>query len=668
MSARKRNRRLVGSRLQRRSLLPLLEGLEIRLVLSQNIPASGPPAPLAPPAPPTTEQAGLTSKTGLLSKPVSSITYTPPYIIKTVLGPDGKYIPLQSSAPVGYTPAQVRGAYGVDLLTFGSVVGNGAGQTIALIDAGDNPSFQDTGPNFQGSALQVFDKTFGLPDPPSFTKYNQDGGTTLPAPVAGWGVEIALDIEWAHSMAPMAKIDLVEGNEASNTDLFTAMETAGTTLGASVISMSFGALLEGGGDGAEEPVIDSEYIEPTLAANPSLTLLASSGDYGSDFGVLYPSVSPYVVSVGGTSLFIGSTNNWEGENGWSGSGGGISSVYSEPPWQNGLPGETQRTSPDVSAIADPNTGVAVYDPYDFGTSTPWGEIGGTSLASPVWAGIIALADQGRELNGNAPLNGPDQTLPALYQLYTDKTTYAADFHDITVGNSGMYSAGPGYDLVTGIGSPIVNHLVPDLVAYGAATSATVEFQPPSSVVAGGYFGTAVQALNADGNVVYYTGTATISLQSGPAGASFNPVTFNFDDGTALLDQISLNQVSTTTPYIFQITVASEGGTLDTLTTSPVYVTQGGTSGVGTTTRYLWIRACGATLPRPSLTATRRTTCCSSIRTRSRSRRARFCFRTPIPARPRCSISWGKGKPTRSSRRTIRTGSSRSPARTAPTRV
>jgi hypothetical protein len=584
MSARKRIRRPVGFRLQRRSLLPLLENLEVRLVLSQNgpvmgPPASGPPGPVIPPAPPSSKPVGLSSTTGLLSKPVSSIPILPPYIVKTVLGPDGKYIPLQSSAPVGYTPAQVRGAYGVNLLTFGSVVGDGSGQTIAVIDAGDNTSFENTGSNYPGSALQVFDKTFGLPDPPSFMKYNQNGGTTLPAPVSGWGVEIALDVEWAHSIAPKANIDLVEANTASTTDLYTAMETAGTKLGASVISMSFGALLEGNGDGAEEPIIDSSYIEPTLAANPDLTLLASSGDYGSDFGVLYPSISPYVAGIGGTSLFIGGTNNWQNETGWSGSGGGISSVYSEPPWQTGT-GYNVRTGPDVSAIADPNTGVAVYDPSDFGSSTPWGEVGGTSLASPVWAGIIALADQGRVLNGNAPLNGPSQTLPALYQLYNNKATYAADFHDITSGNSGMYSAGPNYDLVTGIGSPIVNKLVPDLVAYGAATAATIQFQPPSDVIAGGYFGTSIQALNAKGNVVNYLGTATISLESGPAGANFNPISVNFNNGTALINQIQLDTVSTTTPYIFQITVGSQGGTLATLTTDPVYVTQSGTSGVG----------------------------------------------------------------------------------------
>jgi hypothetical protein len=203
MSARKRFRRPVGCRLQRRFLLPRLEDLESRLVLSQNglassamgPPASGPPGPVLPPAPPASKPVGVTSETGRFPAPVSSIPIKAPYIVKTVLGPDGRLEPFQSSSPVGYTPAQVRGAYGVNLVTFGSIVGDGSGQTIAVIDAGDNLGFQDTGsPNYPGSSLQVFDKTFGLPDPPSFQKFNQTGGKALPAPVPGWGIEIALDV------------------------------------------------------------------------------------------------------------------------------------------------------------------------------------------------------------------------------------------------------------------------------------------------------------------------------------------------------------------------------------------------------------------------------------------------------------------------------------------
>ena len=116
---------------------------------------------------------------------------------------------------------------------------------------------------------------------------------------------------------------------------------------------------------------------------------------------------------------------------------------------------TQRTYPDVSCDADPDSGVPIYDSYDFGTSTPWvPPMGGTSLACPLWAGIVAVADEGRAIAGQGSLDGPSQTLPDLYKLP------AADFHDITSGNNGPYSAGPGYDLVTGIGSPVGNLLVP----------------------------------------------------------------------------------------------------------------------------------------------------------------------------------------------------------------
>ncbi len=415
MSARKRFRRPVGSRLQRRFLLPILEDLESRLVLSQNglagsamgPPAIGPPGPVAPPPPPASNPVGVTSQTGLLSRPVSSIPVTPPYVIKTVLGPDGKFEPLQSSAPVGYTPAQVRGAYGVNLVSFGSVVGDGSGQTIAVIDAGDNTGFQDTGPNYQGSCVTGLRPDLRPARSAEFPEIQRAWRQDLARPRPGLGVEIALDVEWAHSIAPKANIYLVEANTASNTDLFTAMETAGTTLGASVISMSFGAFLEFFGDGAVQQQIDSQYILPTLAANPNLSLLASTGDDGSVFGPSYPSISPYVAGIGGTSLFIGGTNNWQGETGWSGSGGGISNTYSEPPYQNPAKppagtGYTVRTVPDVSAIADPNTGVAVYDPGDFTPPDAWIEVGGTSLSSPVWAGIIAITDQGRVLEGRLP--------------------------------------------------------------------------------------------------------------------------------------------------------------------------------------------------------------------------------------------------------------------------
>ena len=195
-----------------------------------------------------------------------------------------------------------------------------------------------------------------------------------------------------------------------------------------------------------------------------ITFLAASGDAGAPGG--YPAYSPDVVAVGGTSLTL-SGGNYGSEAGWSGSGGGISQYESQPSYQQGLVihngGNTvnasgMRTIPDVASDANPNTGVAVYDSYN-GGSSPWYQVGGTSVATPCWAGLIALADQIRVSAGQTNLSGPTQTLPALYSLP------AGDFHDITSGTSTgspNYTAAAGYDLVTGLGTPRANLLVPDL--------------------------------------------------------------------------------------------------------------------------------------------------------------------------------------------------------------
>ncbi len=164
---------------RRRSAWPTLEHLEARLVLSQLVPGGSSAA------------ASLTPAAPIMAVPDDILTEIP------VGNETGQVRPDQSASPVGYTPAQLRGAYGINQIAFGSVIGNGAGQTIAVIDAGDNPSLVPTGSSaYIGSALQVFDQTFNLPDPPSFQKFNQTGGTSLPGPVPTWGLEIALDVEW----------------------------------------------------------------------------------------------------------------------------------------------------------------------------------------------------------------------------------------------------------------------------------------------------------------------------------------------------------------------------------------------------------------------------------------------------------------------------------------
>ncbi len=317
------------------------------------------------------------------------------------------------------------------------------------------------------------------------------------------------------------------------------------------------------------------YIQPALAANPNVTFLSATGDDGSDFGTIYPSASPEVVGVGGTSLFVNGQNQWIGETGWSGGGGGYSAAFTQPAFQqnDGFSGNNgQRTDPDVSAIADPDTGVAVYDSFDFGKSTPWDEVGGTSLATPVWASILAIADQGRVIAGGQDL-GSVQSLNALYGLPS------TDFHDITQGNTGLYSAGVGYDLVSGIGSPKADLLIPQLAAAGLATHGVIAIQPPTSVIAGGHFGLVAQAVSKTGVVdPSFSGTATISLVNGPAGTTFTPVTVNVTQGTAIFDGLTLSHLSNGTNYQFSVVLS--GFPTQTLTPNPVNVATGATPGVG----------------------------------------------------------------------------------------
>jgi hypothetical protein len=351
---------------------------------------------------------------------------------------------ITNPAPQGYTPAQIRQAYGFNQISFnsGTVPGNGSGQTIAIVDAYDDP-------NIAGD-LHTFDQTFGIADPPSFIKLNQNGGTSAPAANAGWSEEIALDVEWAHAVAPAAKILLVEANSSSLTDLLAAVDVARNTAGVSVVSMSWGSSEFSG-----QTQYDSHFVTP--AGHTPEVFLASAGDSGA--GAQWPAASPNVVAVGGTSLNL-SGSSYASESAWSGSGGGYSQVESEPSFQRGAQTSGARTVPDVGYDANPNTGVAVFDSVAVNGRSGWFQIGGTSAGSPQWAALFAIADQGRALGGQAALAG-GQT--ALYNLPS------SDFHDVTSGTNG-YSAKAGYDLVTGRGSPVANAVVRDLVANATSTS------------------------------------------------------------------------------------------------------------------------------------------------------------------------------------------------------
>jgi subtilase family serine protease len=388
-----------------------------------------------------------------------------------------------SSAPAGYGPAQIRHAYGFDAVTLGNgKPATGSNQTIAIVDA-----FSD--PNIAGD-LATFDATYGLPAPPSFRVMQPEGAAPADP---NWSLEISLDVEWAHSIAPGANILLVEARSNSLADLYNAVNAARQAYGVSVVSMSFGApevLM-----GSAETVLDGVFTTPPSHRN--VTFIASSGDAGAapeGWSAEWPAASPNVVGVGGTTLVLDSNNNNLLETAWSGaaevgSGGGISVFEAEPSYQQAAQLTYQnstassRTVPDVAMIADPETGVALYDSYQ---QSGWVVVGGTSAGAPMWSGLIALADQGRAWVGRGTLDGPGQTLPALYSPYsaTDVPTtaayenYTTYYHDITEGSNG-YPATVGYDLVTGLGSPHANQLVPLLVATTAAPAPGVSIPTPS---------------------------------------------------------------------------------------------------------------------------------------------------------------------------------------------
>lgn len=336
------------------------------------------------------------------------------------------------ATPTGYTPVQIKTAYGIS-----QVASTGSGQTIAIVDAYGSPTIAND--------LAVFSKKFGLPSTNLTVAYPQ-GKITLGD--AGWALETSLDVEWAHTIAPNAKILLVVAKSSSIANLLAAVDYA-TSHGAQVVSNSWG--------GSE---FSSELSYESHFQHPGTVYVASSGDNGA--GVEWPAVSPNVLSVGGTTLNVDSTGNYLSESGWSGSGGGVSSYEAVPSYQSNwstIVG-THRGVPDVALNADPNTGIPVYDSTKYNRQSGWFEVGGTSFSAPVWAALIALADQGR----TAPLTGIN-AITDLYNLAgtAGSTGYATNYNDITKGSNGQATL-PGYDLVTGIGSLKGNSLIPNLTS------------------------------------------------------------------------------------------------------------------------------------------------------------------------------------------------------------
>lgn len=384
----------------------------------------------------------------------------------------------------GYFPSQISQAYEFNQIKLaGGAAADGSGQTIAIVDAFNDPKV--------ASDLMVFDQQFGLNAPPSLKVVNGNGSATLPTTDAGWAGEISLDVEWAHAMAPGANILLVEANSSSLADLMDAVNYARNAAGVSVVSMSWGGSEFFGWDGTEftgQTQYDAYFTTP--AGHQGVTFIAAAGDSGVFSGVQWPASSPNVLAVGGTSLYVADENGtYYTESSWSGTSGGFSQVENEPAYQDNVQNTGVRTSPDVAYDADPNTGFAVYDSVPFDGSAGWQVVGGTSAGAPQWAALVAITNQGRALANQGTLDGATQTLPALYGLYVSQdgpsyADYTADFNDVidSGGGGGRFhwrfggfgSANPataGYDTSTGLGTPKAGAVVAALVgATGGGTT------------------------------------------------------------------------------------------------------------------------------------------------------------------------------------------------------
>jgi subtilase family serine protease len=317
--------------------------------------------------------------------------------------------------PSGFGPADLRSAYNLPSTTAGS------GQTVAIVDAYDDP--------YAESNMNTYRAQFGIPACTSasgcFRKVNQNGGASMPHGNTGWAEEISLDLDMVSAICPNCHILLVEASSSSMANLGKAVNTA-AALGANVISNSWG-----GNASSSDASFDAAYF-----THPGVAITASSGDSG--YGAEYPAASRLVTAVGGTSLSRASNARGWSETTWNGAGSGCSTSDSKPSWQTDA-GCSGRTIADVSAIADPYTGVAVYDTY---RTKGWMVFGGTSVAAPIIAATYALAGNAGSLN-------------AASFAYS----HASSLNDVTSGSNGscggsyLCTAGAGYDGPTGLGTP-----------------------------------------------------------------------------------------------------------------------------------------------------------------------------------------------------------------------
>lgn len=348
------------------------------------------------------------------------------------------------TTPTGLPPSAVQSVYNLSGLSPSS--GAGAGQIIAIVDAYHDPNAL--------SDLNVFNAQYGYANLSTCASLTQSGacfeqthpGSTTPRSNSNWALEESLDIEWAHAEAPAAKIVLVEATSASSSALYSAVSYA-NSLGATEVSMSWG-----GSEASGESADDSYFT------HSGTLYTVSAGDSG--HGLEYPAASPNVVAVGGTTLNGCSGTSCSGnitETTWTGGSGGVSAYETIPSYQSGYTGSvygastisaltgSHRGVPDVSFVGNPNTGVSVYDSTAYSGQSGWFTLGGTSVGAPNWAGILAAGAAA----GSTALQGT----AAIYS-----GGYQTNLRDITSGTNGTCgtdcTAGTGYDLVTGLGSPI----------------------------------------------------------------------------------------------------------------------------------------------------------------------------------------------------------------------
>jgi subtilase family serine protease len=375
-----------------------------------------------------------------------------------------------------YYPSFLKEAY--DFPT-GKDAPTGAGQTIVVVTAYGSPTI--------AADLAQFDQEDGVPAPPSFTVLSQQApaaGVPIPDAVQGWMLETSLDVEYAHAMAPGANIVLAVAATDDARDFAQVMREVLPSYPGSIVTQSFGVDEdEIAGDPVSANALQQIYADHVAGDG---TVLASAGDAGA--GASFPASSPLVVAVGGTeggqypgglwkNGHYGSEEVWNEPFLPGATGGGPSAVFAAPPWQSGVTGGAMRGTPDVAYNAAVNGGVVIVIGHLHTV------MGGTSAATPQWAAIVALANELRGRQARLPLG---QASPQLYAIGRAGGDYQPDFHDITAGNNALFgdptqmpgfSAAPGWDFATGLGTPDVAKLVKDLAGRDAGRPGHVDSIP-----------------------------------------------------------------------------------------------------------------------------------------------------------------------------------------------